>query len=128
MTDSIGMGEGVSLKQTGNIFLTDPPYFTQPDGGKPSSAHEVIPDEYMVDILEMVDDFLVYVDHSHISCSTRPFSKWFRVLVYLKMDVPDTSDAYGKKILDESVLTVEKKPPIYICDPDVYFTNSLSKT
>lgn len=55
------------------------------------------------------------------------FSKRFRVLSKLKMDETDSSDASGKKMLEEPVLNMGKKPLIYIRYTSVYIFNTLDK-
>lgn len=71
---------GEDLTGKVDLVLTDPPYNTRREQGRPNSNHDVLSKDDMEGTVDMIEGVLVAGGHGHIFCSYQQIVEWERVL------------------------------------------------
>lgn len=71
---------GASLFRNVDLFLTDPPYNVWSKAEKAKSAHDVVTQEKITDLVKLCSEVMALGANESIFCSWLQFDRWYQTL------------------------------------------------
>ena len=91
-SEAIELLEGMSIKNTVQLVLTDPPYNTRSERNLPNSCHDSITVEEMRRCVELFAEALRPGGHGLIFCAMLQFHHWYELLSEHECEMEDVEE------------------------------------